>query len=347
MNLEFRKYIKAVGTGPKLSRDLTVEEAEAAFRLLLKGEATDAQIGALLVPLRMKGESVEELAAFTKVTREYCHQLEVDLPHLIDCGNAYDGKVKYPHVSPAAAFVAAAAGAQILFHGQSQTPPKYGVSVRDVFRDLGLPIHWTLEKTENALKEIGVGFVSIEHISPRVAELKRIREELGLRTVFNHIEKLWNPLNAPHQIISIYHGPYLETIPAILKSLKMSHALVVQGVEGTIDCRISRTTKAVELDLNETHPLLIQPKELGLERTEELEFDSINSGMNAEFVLNLLEAKQNHLSHLVILNAAVLIYTSGISKNWLEAVEKSRESLYSKQPLKKLEALRRMNDLKS
>lgn len=342
MNLEFRKYIKAVGTGPKLSRDLTVEEAERAFRLILSGEASDAQIGALLVPLRMKGESVEELAVFLKVTREFCRQIKVELPYFLDCGIAYDGKVKFPNISPLAAFVAAGAGAQILLHGQSQTPPKYGIGVRDVFIALGLSVDWTLEQSAKALEEVGVGFVSLEQISPRVSEFKRIREELGLRTVFNHIEKLWNPMNAPHQIVSIYHGPYLEKIPAVLRKAGIDHAIVIQGMEGSTDCRTARTTKAVEIDQDQIKLILIQPKDLGFEPLEEPIFDHLTPQLNAEFILSALEAQSGVMKDLAILNGAILIYASSAAKSLEEAVEKARISFNSKQALKKLEVLRRM-----
>lgn len=342
MNLEFRKYIKAVGTGQKLSRDLTPEEAERAFRLILEGEASDAQIGGLLVPLRIKGESSEELATFVKVTRDFCHQVHTPLEHLVDCGVAYDGKVKFPHITPVAAFVAAGAGAAVLLHGQSHTPPKYGISVRDVFLELGIPIDWTVQQIKKILEEIGVGFLSIEQISPRVAELKRIREELGLRTVFNHIEKLWNPMNARHQVVSIYHGPYLKTIPNVLQKLNASHALVIQGMEGTPDCRSNRVTKAVEVRLGETQDIFIQPKEFGFEELREPAFELVTAQISAEFVEKCLEAKEGVLRDLAILNGAILIYASGLTRDLQESVLRARESLDSRQALNKLVALRKM-----
>ncbi|MBI1871416.1 MAG: anthranilate phosphoribosyltransferase [Chlamydiae bacterium] len=343
MNLEFRKYIKAVGTGPKLSRNLTSEEAERAFQLILEGEATDAQIGALLVPLRMQGETVEELAAFTKVTRNFCHQIHTHFKHFVDCGVAYDGKIKFPHLMPVAAFVAAGAGAQVLLHGQSETPPKYGVSVLDVFKILGVSIDEPMIRVKEILEKIGVGFLSIEEISPRVAQLKRIREELGLRTVFNHIEKLWNPMNAPHQVISVYHGPYLQTIPNVLEKLNAKHALVVQGMEGTPDCRLNRVTKIVELRGNEFIPMMIQPKELGFEAIEEPVFEGLTPQENADFVVKCLESKEGALRDLSILNGALLIYASEITNNLAEAVNRARDSLDSRQALNKLQTLRKMN----
>jgi anthranilate phosphoribosyltransferase len=347
MNLEFRKYIKAVGTGQKLSRDLTAEEAERAFRLLLEGEVTDAQIGGLLVPLRMKGESPDELATFVKVTRDFCHKIHTTLKNLVDCGVAYDGKVKFPHVTPAAAFVAAGAGASVLLHGQSHTPPKYGVSVRDVFLELGIPIDWTMEQVKKILEGVGVGFLSIEQISPRVAELKRIREELGLRTAFNHIEKLWNPINASHQVVSIYHGPYLKTIPDVLQKLNVSHALVIQGMEGTPDCRTNRVTKAVEVWTGGSKEIFIQPKELGFESLAEPVFETLTPQNNAEFVEKSLEANEGILRDLAILNGAILIYASGVAKDLTEAVQRARESMDSRRALNKLEALRKMAETKS
>jgi anthranilate phosphoribosyltransferase len=345
MNLEFRKYIKAVGTGQKLSRDLTPEESERAFRLILQGKASDAQIGALLVPLRMKGESAEELATFVKVTRDYCNQIHTRLEHLVDCGVAYDGKIKFPHITPVAAFVAAGAGAAILLHGQSHTPPKYGVSIRDIFLELGIPIDWTIQQVKNVLEEIGVGFLSIEQISPRVAELKRIREELGLRTAFNHIEKLWNPVNAPHQVVSIYHGPYLKTIPEILQKLNVSHALVIQGMEGTPDCRTSRVTKAVDVRPGGSRDIFIQPKDLGFEPLVEPTFELLTAPINAEFVEKSLESKEGILRDLAILNGAVLIYSSGLAQDLQESVLRAKESLDSRQALNKLNALRRIGQL--
>lgn len=345
MNLEFRKYIKAVGTGQKLSRDLTLEEAERSWRLILEGQASDAQMGGLLVPLRIKGETADELATFVKVTRDFCHQVKTDLPHFVDCGVAYDGKVKFPHISPAAAFVAAGAGVQVLLHGQSQTPPKYGVSPRDVFLELGLPIDWNTEQVKKGLEDVGVGFLSIEQISPRVADLKRIREELGLRTAFNHVEKLWNPMNASHQVVSIYHGPYLERIPQVLQKIGVQHALVVQGMEGTPDIRVSRPTKAVEVFENQTQPIFVLPKELGFGVNAEPVFEHLTTQINAEFVQSMLEAKNSVLNDLAILNGGVLIYASSLVKTLAEAIEKARESLQSKQALKKLEDLRRMSQL--
>ncbi|MBI1883782.1 MAG: anthranilate phosphoribosyltransferase [Chlamydiae bacterium] len=344
MNLEFRKYIKAVGTGQKLSRDLTLEEAHQTFELILTGEATDAQIGGILVPLRMKGETAEELAIFVEVTRKFCHQVQSKLPHLVDCGIPYDGKVKFPHISPVAAFVAAGAGAQVLLHGQSQTSPKCGVSLRDVFFELGISIDLNIQKVYQALEEVGVGFLSIEQISPRVAELKRIREELGLRTAFNHIEKFWNPMNAPHQVVSIYHGPYLERIPKVLQKLGTRHALVIQGMEGTSDCKLNRVAKAVEVFSEKTELFFIQPKELGFEALVEPIFETWTSKENAEFVSACLNSNEGVLRDLAILNGALFIYGSQIAKTLPEAVEKARESLDSKHALKKLDMLRKMRN---
>jgi anthranilate phosphoribosyltransferase len=276
------------------------------------------------------------------VTRDFCHQAHAPIKHLVDCGVAYDGKVKFPHISPAAAFVAAGAGASVLLHGQSHTPPKYGVSVRDVFLELGIPIDWTIWQVKNALEEIGVGFLSIEQISPRVAELRRIREELGLRTAFNHIEKLWNPMNAPHQLVSIYHGPYLKTIPDVLQKLNVSHALVVQGMEGTPDCRTNRVTKVVELHQGASRDIFIQPKELGFEALTEPVFETLTAQVNAQFVEKSLESQEGVLKDLVVLNGAILIYASGVAQDLQEAVQRAQDSLDSRRALNKLGLLRRM-----
>ena len=342
MNTEFRKYIKAVGTGPKLSRDLTIEEAERAFRLILEGQATDAQIGGILVPLRMKIESPDELASFVRVTRDFSRQIHTNLPHLLDCGVAYDGKVKFPHITPLAAFVAAGAGASVFLHGQSMTPPKYGISIRDVFMELGVAIDWPLEKVKTALENTGVGFASIENISPRVAELKRIREELGLRTAFNHIEKLWNPMRAPHQVVSIYHGPYLQTIPEVLQKTGASHALVIQGMEGTPDIRLSRPTKIAELKGKHVENLFFVPADLGFKNLQEPSYERFTAHENAQIIDETLSGKEGAWQDLAVINAALLIYASDLAGNFQEGVQRARESLHSRQALNKLQTLRKM-----
>ena len=342
MNTEFRKYIKAVGTGPKLSRDLTLEEAERAFQLIMEGLASDAQIGGLLVPLRMKGETAQELAAFLKVTRRFCHLEKMPLEHFVDCGVAYDGKIKFPHLSVVGAFVAAGSDAAVLLHGQSNTPPKYGISVRDVFMELGVPVDHTVTETKHDLEEAGVGFLSVEEICPRFAELKKIREELGLRTVFNHIEKLWNPLNAPHQIVSIYHGPYLETVPEILIHCGVQHAWVVQGMEGTPDLRVSRPAKMVEVSGSEKKPFYVIPRELGFDFSAEPLYEKLTARQCADFVEESLRSENGILHALAVLNGALLIYSTRRAASLSEAVERARESLNSRRALNKLESLRKM-----
>ena len=323
-----KPYIKAVGTGQRLARDLTPQEAEEAFRLILNGQSTDAQLGAFLVALRIKGESIDEMTSFLKVAREGLNKLHVPCENLLDIGSPYDGKKKTPHAAPAAALIAAGAGARVILHSDHQVPPKYGVTIQDVLQKLGVDVHASVGVAQQDIEKLGVAYLSMENVHPRFHGLKRVRIEINLRTFLNNVEKIWNPANASHQLVSIYHGPFLPTIANTLAANSKHHALVVQGMEGSTDVWLHRPTKGLSVQNGQVTEWTVVPKDLGLAVTGQPSWDArVDPAANAHQIERVLEGEKGVFRDWVLLNAAIWIWLSGLAASVLDGLEKASESL--------------------
>lgn len=248
MSQRFIPFIQAVGRGEKLKRDLSYDEAAEALRLLLAGEATEAQAGAFLIAQRVKGESADECRAFTDVVR---HEILTPVPthvtQLLDLGVPYDGKKKTAQLAPAIALTLVRMGVPVLLHGAKNVPMKYGVTPADVLEQLGYATQLTCAEVGRQLDATGFGYIDAAQYAPAWNRLTPLRQQFGLRTVFNTIEKWFNPANAPYQVSGFFHGNYIDNLRTVQTGTVASYAF--QGEEGSIELAVGRRSP-----IYATHP---------------------------------------------------------------------------------------------
>jgi anthranilate phosphoribosyltransferase len=230
----FRATIKAIGTGPRGSRPLSFDEARAAMAALLAGEVSDAQAGAFLIAMRIKGETPEELAGIAQALREAVPPMHAaaDRP-LVACAGAYDGVAEAPSLSLAAAVLAAAAGAGVVVHCGDTLGPKRGVTAADVLAALGGAGRPSLEDSAAMLGRSGVALVHAGEALPGWRRLATLRDEIGLRGPVHSAEKLVDYLGARRFVVGHTHGPYGARLCGALALLDAERAVAVRGVEGS------------------------------------------------------------------------------------------------------------------
>ncbi|MEC4682561.1 MAG: hypothetical protein VST70_02625 [Nitrospirota bacterium] len=245
-----REFIKKVGTGPHGVRDLSRSEAFEAADILLSGQATPAQTGALLLGLRLKGESGEEMAGFLGALNKRLPSFSSGERPDLDLGDPYDGRSRTTSLLVPAALNAARFGLRTVLHGLSGVPVKKGPGVLEGWKAHG-QTPTRLPQSGETLGKLGVVCLSQADFLPDLARLLSIRQELGLRTLFNTVEKAVNPLRAKVQLIGIFHDPVLKKLRAACLNegspdpgtvLPSSFQVFVQGVEGGVDLYTHRPT---------------------------------------------------------------------------------------------------------
>jgi len=313
-----REYIKKVGTGPLGARDLTRAEAASAAKLILSGSATSAQTGALLLGLRLKGETAEEMGGFLDALRE---KLTLAGPTRadLDVGDPYDGRKRSLSLVVPAALAASRSGLRIVLHGLSMVPVKQGPGVLDVWKALGrtpssLPGPWPSEGEGSVL------CLSQETFLPELARLLPLRQELGLRTLWNTVEKCVNPLNATAQIIGIFHEPIIDKLRQALdrSGVSPSHRILfVCGSEGGVDLHPHRPTLCHLLDPASGPDL--QPVTIPAPSGETGPMPSPGESL---FIREIVSDPSHPLARLLKRQTALFLFASGKCKSFSEAEER-------------------------
>lgn len=256
--------LKEVGRGKRGARDLTYEESLQAAREIMTMRATPAQIGAFLVAERIKMESVNELEAFVNVCRELAHREPA--ANGIDCAGPYDGRNKSFYATFAAAFLLAAAGLPVTLHGTAPLPPKWGITLHDVMRELGIEADGPDKGAfTSAARETGILYADAESWCPPLGRLRPIREQLGMRTVLNTAEKLIDFGRSSSLVFGVYHNTVFDRLSRLAAKLGYSKAMIVQGAEGSEDLHIDRPTRCYLVENGEATLLVVNPEAYGLD----------------------------------------------------------------------------------
>ncbi|WJH32407.1 anthranilate phosphoribosyltransferase [Paenibacillus sp. CC-CFT747] len=278
--------IKEVGRGRKGARDLTPEEARRAAELILSREASAVQIGAFLMAERIKTESAEELTAFVEACRARSRRWP--MAGGIDCAGPYDGRRTSFAATVPAAFVLASCGLPVTLHGSAALPPKWGITLPDVFAALGADLTGAAgDRLAMAAESTGFLFAPTEKWCPALAGLRRMREDIGVRTIFNTAEKLLRFSDAPYMAMGVFHGTMFEKMAGILLGLGVRNAIIVQGVEGSEDLSVEKRTRTVMVRGGQHHEMLIiDPAVFGLEAAApEMEWSAERQAETARGVL--------------------------------------------------------------
>ena len=333
-----KELIAKIGKGQKTSKDLTWDEAKQAVKALVEGQASAAQIGAFLVAMRLKVESVAELAAFTAAARQYVRPLPV--PHglpVVDVPT-YAGKQDTFHAAIAAGIIAAAAGIAVLMHGYDDVQERCGTAT--VLNHLGVPVELGAARVAEELAVKGFAYLDLALYHPPIARFLELRRELGLRNVFHPVAKMLNPARAEGQVIGISHPPYLEKTVEALAMLRSRRAVVLRGVEGEPEMSVASVTKLVELKDDRISSLSLQPRDVGLSMGTPRDMAGFPRERAAEEAMLLRKILSNELRSgardWVVLNAAMLLYVGGHSPSISAGVVASQRAIESGSAAKKL-----------
>jgi anthranilate phosphoribosyltransferase len=318
-------------------QNLNESEMHDVMNSIMTGQTTDAQIGAFLVGLSMKGETIEEITASAKVMRALATSVELSSnDYLVDtCGTGGDGLGLF-NISTASAFVVAAAGGKVAKHGNRSISSKSGSA--DVLEAAGINLNISPELISQCIEEIGLGFMFAPAHHSAMKHAIGPRKELAVRTIFNVLGPLTNPAKAPNQIMGVYDKSLVEPIANVLKGLNSRHVMVVHSEDGLDEFSIANTTYVAELKDNNISTYTVHPGDFGL---EEGNLDSIKAE-NAEQSLALINeafsGKKGVARDIIALNAGAAIYVSGLVSSFDEGVTQANQILSDGSAQDKLDA---------
>ena len=318
-------------------QDLYAEEMISVMRTIMTGEATDAQIGAFLMGLRMKGEAIDEIVGAASVMRELSQKVNVPEDFLVDtCGTGGDGANIF-NVSTASAFVVAAAGGRVAKHGNRSVSSKSGSA--DVLEASGVCLDLDVSQVANCIETLGVGFMfaPAHHSAMRYAIGPR--KELGMRTIFNVLGPLTNPASAPNQVLGVFDETLLKPLAEVLHRLGSKHVLVVCSEDGLDELSVSAASRVAELKDGRIREYRIKPQDFNLDLSDRDDLIVENSEESLEMVKIALTAGDHPASDIVALNAGAAIYAAGCAHSIQDGVEAAWDVMESGEAIHKLEAL--------
>jgi anthranilate phosphoribosyltransferase len=322
-------------------QDLTHEEATVAMKEVMSGEATNAQIGSFLTSLRMKGETVQEITAFTAVMKQCCQQIHPKVnERLVDtCGTGGD-IIKTFNISTASAFVAAGAGVSVAKHGNRSVTSKCGSA--DVLEMLGLNLNIEPLTVQKAIEEVGIGFMFAPSFHPAMRYAIEPRREVGIRTVFNVLGPLTNPANAGAQLLGVYDPKLTEPLAETLHNLGCVEAIVVHGLDGLDEISTTGKTRVSWLRNGVVMTQEMSPKDFGVKQAKLEDIKGTTPEASAELVFEILYGgceTDDPRREIVQVNGAAAIVVAGKADDFGYGMELANESLQSGAAYSKLRDL--------
>jgi len=318
-------------------QDLSADEMTTVMRLIMTGEATAAQIGGFLVGLRMKGETIEEVAAAAGVMRELATKVDVNKENLVDtCGTGGDASGSF-NISTASAIVVAAAGGKVAKHGNRSVSSKSGSA--DVLEAAGVNLELLPEQVADCVNEVGVGFMFAPKHHSAMKHAIGPRKEMAVRTIFNVLGPLTNPAGAPNQVLGVFSKDWVEPLAKVLQKLGSEHVLVVHAVDGLDEISIGSETYVSELKDGEIKSYTIQPEDFGMKRADLEKIRVKDAADSLKMINSVFENTEGPAKDIVCLNAGAAIYVAGLAATLAEGVALAAEAIASGQAAEKLDAL--------
>jgi anthranilate phosphoribosyltransferase len=332
--MTLQEAIRQVSSG----KGLSVAESSGVFDVIMSGGATDAQIAAFIVALRMKGETPDEITGAAMVMREKATQvIPGDAQHVVDtCGTGGDGAHTF-NISTAAAFVAAGAGATVAKHGNRCVSSSCGSA--DVLEALGVNIGVDAAAMKQCLDEIGICFLFAPSLHKAMKYAIGPRREIGIRTIFNILGPLTNPSLARAQLLGVFSPELTAVMATVLKNLGSTRAYVVHGMDGLDEITITAETKIAELANGTVHATTIKPEDFGFSRNPLSAIAGGTAQENAAIVKEVLGGKKGPRRDIVALNAGFAIAASGIANNPKEGIAMAQKAIDNGKAMEKLEKL--------
>lgn len=318
-------------------QNLSPDEMRAIMRLIMSGNATDAQIGGFLVALRCKGETIDEIAAAVDVLRELADKVAISGDHIIDtCGTGGDGANTF-NISTTCAFVVAAAGGQVAKHGNRSVSSSCGSA--DLLEAAGVNLNLDADAVARCVHELGVGFLFAPKHHGAMKHTAHIRKELGIRTLFNVLGPLANPASAPNQLIGVYAQHWLEPIAEVLKKLGSQHVLVVNADDGLDEISIASATAVAELKDGVVSRYTITPEQFGFHPAPLSALAVTDAAASLAMVRGVLANQPGPAKDIVQLNAGAAIYAANLSGSLADGINLAGQLLASGAAKAKFDAL--------
>jgi len=298
--------LKQLQRGEMLSSD----EAEAAFGAIMQGEATPAQVGALLMGLSIRGESAEVVAGAARAMRAAATRIDPHARPLLDtCGTGGDGACTF-NISTCVALVVAAAGQPVAKHGNRAVSSRSGSA--DVLESLGVGLDLPPERVAACIDEVGIGFLFAQSHHPAMKYAASPRRELGVRTIFNLLGPLTNPADAEFQVVGVYARDRLELVAAALQQLGIRRALVVHGRDGLDEITTTAITDAIWVEQGQPlRPFEIDPAAFGMPYVDPAALTGGDAEANAATIRDVLAGGKTPARDIVLLNAAAALWVAG------------------------------------
>ena len=334
MIMDMKQAIAQVVEG----RDLGGDEMAAVMRSIMTGGATPAQIGGFLVGLRMKGETVSEIAAAAQVMRELASGVDISgLPHTVDIvGTGGDASGTF-NVSTTSMFVAAAAGCHVAKHGNRSVSSQSGSA--DVLEAAGIRLDLSPEQVAHCVREVGVGFMFAPGHHSAMKHAIGPRKEMGIRTIFNVLGPLTNPAGVPNQLLGVFSESLLQPLAEVLQRLGSRHVMVVHSRDGLDEISIGDKTEVAELKNGTIRRYSLWPEEFGLQRSPISAISVDGPQHSLEMLRSVLEDHPGPARDIVLLNAGAAIYTAGLAPDLKQGVEQARQALASGEARNRLDRL--------
>ncbi|HUC29973.1 MAG TPA: anthranilate phosphoribosyltransferase [Candidatus Acidoferrum sp.] len=347
------------------SQSLGRDEARDVMSEVLTGKCTDAQIAALLIALRMKGETVEEIVGFAEAIRAAASALPIEPTTAIDalavsgtgrdalveespadsslvdtCGTGGDASGTF-NISTATALVGAGAGVRVAKHGNRSISSKSGSA--DVIEALGVNIQLSPERAAQCLREVGICFLYAPNLHPAMKQVQAVRRELCMRTTFNLLGPLTNPARASGQVVGVYSLELVEKLAEALSMLGLRRALVVHGLDGLDEITITGTTRVAEAREGSVRSYEIEPEEFGMKRAALEDIAGGDAIENAAIIRAVLGGEKSPRRDVVLLNAAAALVAAGRTDHIAAAIPLAAKSIDSGAAAGKLQALARFS----
>jgi anthranilate phosphoribosyltransferase len=333
----FKAALALLADGRPMSR----EAAREAMSLILRGEATPAQLGAFLMALRQRGETPEELIGAAQAMRAAMTPVEAPEDAIDIVGTGGDGANTF-NISTLAAIIVAACGVTVAKHGGRAASSRSGASV--VLAELGVSVGLEPAAASACLREAGICFMAAPTHHPALRHAAPVRAELGLRTIFNLLGPMCNPAGATRQVLGVYAKEWLEPMALALRELGSRKVWVVHGEDGLDEATTTGATHVVELDAGALRAFRFTPEEAGLARAEAQALQGGDPAYNARALREVLDGARNAYRDIAVLNAALGLIVAGQAKDLREGADRASEALASGAAQEKLETLVRVSN---
>ncbi len=321
--------------------DLTTEEMQAVMRQIMTGQCTDAQIGAFLMGMRMKSETIDEIVGAVQVMRELAEPVRFATEKLVDtCGTGGDGMNIF-NVSTAASFVVAAAGGKVAKHGNRAVSGKSGSA--DLLEAAGVYLDLTPEQVARSVDTVGVGFMFAPAHHGAMKHAAGPRRELGLRTLFNILGPMANPAGVRHQVLGVFSKALCRPMAEVLLRLGSKHVLVVHAQDGLDEISLAAPTHVAELKDGQIHEYDVQPEDFGIKSQSLIGLNVEDAQGSLTLIRDALGRRQSEngqrAADMIVLNAGAALYAADLATSLKQGVEMAHDALSTGLARDKLEEL--------